>query len=83
MRHLIVLMLAALLLFFVYDAYPAEKKGFQISKNSELQHIKPKKPVRIKLKRTSKGKYSWELTGDSVDEIIEADEKLRKMLNIK
>jgi hypothetical protein len=39
--------------------------------------------VKIKLKRTAKDEYSWELSGDDADEIVRTDRKLKKMLNIK
>lgn len=53
---------------------------FQFSKNPEIQQVKPKKPVRIKLKRTAKGVYSWDLTGDDIDEILKIDKQLRRSL---
>lgn len=53
---------------------------FQFNKNPEIQQVKPKKPVRIKLKRTAKGIYSWDLTGDCVDEILKIDRRLRRSL---
>ena len=46
----------------------------------ELQEIKPHKPVKIKLKRNTKGSYSWDLSGNDADKIIEADNKLRESL---
>ena len=46
----------------------------------ELQEIKPRKPVKIKLKRNTQGKYSWDLSGNDADKIIEADAKLRESL---
>jgi hypothetical protein len=58
----------------------AEDGGFQFKKVSELQRIQPKKPVHIKLKRTVKGEYSWELAGDDSDEILKVDRQLRKVL---
>lgn len=63
--------------------YAAEKPGFQFTKQPELQQIRPKKPVKIKLKRTAKDEYSWELSGDDVEEIVRADHRLRKMLSTK
>ncbi len=65
------------------NSYPADKEGFQFKKQPELQQIKPKKPVKIKLKRTAKDEYSWELSGDDAGEIVKVDKKLKKMLNIK
>ena len=34
--------------------------------------------LRIRLKRDAKAKYSWEITGDDVRQIIDADRRLRK-----
>ncbi|MCX7913949.1 MAG: hypothetical protein N2511_05125 [Thermodesulfovibrionales bacterium] len=66
------------------NSFSSEKsqkvQSFQYSKNPELQQIKPKKPVKIKLKRSAKGEYSWELSGDNVDDIVKADKRLRKLL---
>jgi hypothetical protein len=60
-----------------------DKKDVQIKKEPALQQIKTKKPVRIKLKRTVDGKYTWDLTGDDVDEVIKIDKRLKKLLNIE
>ena len=46
----------------------------------ELQEIQLKKPVKIKLKRNAKGEYSWDLSGNDADKIIEADKKLNNAL---
>lgn len=46
----------------------------------ELQEIKPHRPAKIKLKRNAKGGYSWDISGNNADEIIEVDEKLKKGL---
>lgn len=81
MRYLYIMIIAFLLCFSVPAAYAAEKDAFQFKKQPELQQIKPKKPVKIKLKRSAKDDYTWELTGDDVDEIIKTDKRLRKMLN--
>lgn len=74
--------MVAVLLFslFVTTVNAAEKDGFQFKKQPELQQVKPKKPVKIKLKRSAKDDYTWELTGDDADDIIKTDKKLRKML---
>lgn len=60
-----------------------KKQTFQFTKNQQIQQIKPKKPVRIKLHRNAKGEYSWELTGDNVDEVFQADRRLRKLLKVE
>jgi hypothetical protein len=64
-------------------AFSAENKNIQIKKQPELQQIKPKKPVRIKLKRSAEGKYTWELSGDDPDDIARADKRLKKLLNVE
>ncbi len=69
--------------FFLVLAIPAasvDQKAIQIKKQPELQQIKPKKPVKVKLKRSAEGAYSWELSGDDVDDIVKADRRLRKLL---
>ena len=63
--------------------FSVDNKPLQIRKQPEIQQIKPKKPVKIKLKRTGEGKYIWDLTGDDLDEIVKADKKLRKLLNLE
>ncbi|MDA8104303.1 MAG: hypothetical protein M0Z71_02890 [Nitrospiraceae bacterium] len=77
------IIITTLFIMLASISYPADKGGFQFRKQTELQQIKPKKPVRIKLKRTAKDEYSWELSGDDADEIVKTDRKLRKMLNIR
>ncbi len=46
----------------------------------ELQEIKPLKPVKIKLKRNAQGEYSWDLSGNDTERIIEADNMLQRSL---
>ena len=83
MKFIRTVLIAAFMLLFVSVAYPADKENFQFRKQPELQQIKTKKPVKIKLKRTSKDEYTWEVTGDDADEIVRTDKKLRKMLNVQ
>jgi hypothetical protein len=78
MRVLFILFFLALLPVSAVRA--AEDSGFQFKKVSELQRIQPKKPVHIKLKRTVKGEYSWELAGDDPDEVLKVDRQLRRVL---
>lgn len=74
-----------ILLIFLLDSsvISADKSEFQFKKQPAIQHVKPKKPVKIKLKRTAEGKYTWDLTGDDADEIVRVDKRLRKLLNIE
>lgn len=78
-----ILLLTAALGIVPSFSFSADKEGFQFRKQPELQQIKPKKPVRIKLKRTAKDEYTWELSGDDVDEIVRTDTRLKKLLNVK
>lgn len=80
---LIVTLSISLLLFAFTPLFSQDSKDFQFKKQPEIQQVKPKKPVRIKLKRSAEGKYTWELTGDDVDEIIKTDTRLRKLLKIE
>ncbi|BCB96625.1 hypothetical protein JZK55_15470 [Dissulfurispira thermophila] len=78
------ILLFAFSIFIPYHAIGADKsQQFQFSKDSQIQQIKPKKPVRIKLHRNAKGDYSWELIGDNVDEVFQADRRLRKLLKVE
>lgn len=66
-----------------HNIFGAEKPDIRFRKQPEIQQIKPHKPVKIKLHRNNKGEYSWDITGDNVDEIIRADRKLRRLLRIE
>lgn len=61
-------------------ALSAGKEEFQFAKQPEIQQIRPKKPVKIKVHRNAKGEYSWEFSGDNIDDIVNADRRLRKAL---
>ena len=65
------------------SVFSEEKPDFQFKKQPEIQQVKPRKPVRIKLHRSPKDGYSWDLTGDNVDEIIKADRRIRSLLKIE
>jgi hypothetical protein len=71
------------IVFLSGSAFSVENKSIQIKKQPEIQQIKPKKPVKIKLKRSAEGRYTWELSGDDVDEIVKADKRLKKLLGIE
>ncbi len=65
------------------DAYAADndkKPALQFSRNHDISQIKPRKPVKIRLHRTAKGEYQWDITGDNADDIVRADKRLRKLL---
>ncbi len=60
---------------------PDSKSPFTKTVNPGIIQLTPKKPVRIVLKRTSRGDYTWELRGDDSEDIINADKRLRKYLS--
>jgi len=64
--------------FFAEKAYTQTQ--VRVTKDKVLQYAKPKKPVKIKLHRDKKGEYTWDITGESVDDIIRADKRLRQLL---
>lgn len=78
-----IIALSILLIIFNLNPVFPENKNFQLKKQPEIQQVKPKKPVKIKLKRLAEGKYTWELTGDDVNEVVKTDRRLRKLLNIE
>ncbi len=84
-RVLMILMLSLSLTFSGGLALSADNRtdsrALQIKKQPEIQQIKPRKPVKIKLKRLAEGRYTWDLTGDDVDQIVAADKRLKKLLN--
>ncbi len=75
--------LSVSIFFFLHFASAEEKKIFQIKKQPEIQQIRPRKPVKIRLKRSAEGKYTWDLTGDDLDQIVRTDKRLKKLLNIE
>lgn len=63
-------------------SHPAAQP-LQFNRNQDISQIKPRKPVRIKLHRSAKGEYQWDITGDSADDIVKADRRLRKLLEVE
>ena len=87
-KSLLITTTLSLLFFFISTsgavsapAYSSEHNGLTFKKQSELQQIKPQKPVKIKVKRLANGSYTWDLTGDNVQEILRIDKELRKQLH--
>jgi predicted secreted protein len=60
-----------------------EGQGVEVQYQKELDEIKKslKGDVKIKLKKESKGGYSWEITGKDAQEVLKANEALRKKLS--
>lgn len=73
----------SVIVFLSGNSLSVENRPVEIKKQPQIQQIKPKKPVKIKLKRSAEGKYTWELSGDDVDEIVKADKRLKKLLEIE
>jgi hypothetical protein len=57
------------------------ERPFTKAANPGVIQLTPKKPVRIVLKRTSRGDYTWELRGDDAENIINTDKRLRRYLS--
>ncbi|MCX5812153.1 MAG: hypothetical protein NT178_06365 [Proteobacteria bacterium] len=65
------------------------KQGVADDKNNETQYKKEmddikktlKGEVKIKLKKDGKGGYSWEIAGKDAQEVLKANDILRKKLN--
>ena len=85
MKEACILLIMAACTFVILScsSYSAENKNIEIKKQPEIQQIKPKKPVKIKLKRSAEGRYAWELAGDDVNEIVRADKRLRRLLDVE
>jgi len=57
-----------------------EQQPAVFKQEQEIQGITPKNPVKIKLKRSAKNEYSWEISGDNADEVIKTDKRLKEGL---
>jgi len=70
-------------LYFVSipQCYAEQDRKFVYSKDKVLLRSLPKSPVKIKLKRSNDGDYSWEITGDDAGAIIRNNKMLEDKLN--
>lgn len=61
----------------------AEGVGIEAQYQKEMDEIKKslKGDVKIKLKKDGKGDYSWEITGKDAQEVLKANDALRKKLS--
>lgn len=71
--------LVVVIFLAVSPAFAAEQ-GFMFKSNPAIAEVKPKKPVKVKLKRSEDGRYSWELNGDDAEEVMKADRQIRRLL---
>jgi hypothetical protein len=67
---------------FAADMKPAQP-AFQAAKQPDIQAVRPKRPAKVRLHRNAKGEYTWDITGDSADDVVRADARLRKLLKIE
>lgn len=70
------------------DVVPEKQKaGMEISADEaykkEMEEIRKslKSDIKIKLKKDAKGGYSWEINGKNVQEVLKANDALRKRLS--
>lgn len=80
---LLLSVLSLSLIFIFSSVFSEDTKSLPVKKQPEIQQIKPKKPVRIKLRRSAEDKYTWEIAGDDVDEIVRVDKRIRKLLKLE
>ncbi len=71
----------AALVLLAAPAFAGE--GFKFRTDPGIKQVAPEKPVKIKLRRLADGKYTWEITGGTVAEVLKADGELRKRLGVK
>lgn len=62
---------------------PTSPGSRQRTPPSGLVRVQRAKPVTIKIRRTSKEEYAWELSGTNLQELLELDRRLRRELMAK
>ncbi|MBI4686921.1 MAG: hypothetical protein HY756_03955 [Nitrospirae bacterium] len=80
LRLLLILLAASLFIPACTQAGSKENKQPVFKEVPQIQEIKPEKPPKIKLKRNAKDDYSWEISGEDVDEVIKIDRRLKSKL---
>lgn len=62
---------------------PSQAEVSDTQYKKEMEEIKKnlKGDIKIKLKRDAKGAYTWEITGKDAQEVLKANEILRKRLD--
>ncbi len=83
----LVLALVTLSFIFSLQAFAADAKSgqpaLQVTKQPDIQAVKPKRPAKVRLHRNAKNEYTWDITADSADEVVRTDARLRKLLKIE
>jgi len=83
-KRIIPAVLLVSILFIAISACSRSDGGRQESvfkQEPQIAEIRPQNPVKIKLKRNSDGEYSWELSGDDAEKVLQADRTLKESLN--
>jgi len=80
MKRILMALISIYFIFSISIEQGYSQTQVQVTKDKVLQYAKPKKPLKIKLHRDKKGEYSWDITGENVDDIIKADKRLRQLL---
>ncbi|TNF53613.1 hypothetical protein EP227_05675 [bacterium] len=83
MKRFLLLSIMILLILPVQACSDTEEEPVVYKTVPEIQSIKPQKPAKIKLKRNTKGEYSWDISGDDADKVLEANRKLEESLEKK
>jgi hypothetical protein len=67
----------------VVPVKPAQEKPADTQYSKDIDEIRKslKGDIRLKLKKDAKGGYSWEITGKDVQEVLKANDALRKKLS--
>jgi hypothetical protein len=60
------------------EAPPLTKAIVEREKTEREEPLSPE--VKIRLRRDGKGSYTWEISGSDVNQILKANERLRKQL---
>ncbi|MEW6600949.1 MAG: hypothetical protein AB1499_08255 [Nitrospirota bacterium] len=80
-RKILAVMVAVLYLCVPACSRSGDGKPEEVFKQvPEIAEIKPSIPVKIKLKRNGAGEYSWELSGDDTEKVLQADRRLKQEL---
>ncbi len=81
-RRCVCFLFAMIMFFSAYACTESSegRKEITFKEQPEIMEIRPQRPVKIKLKRGTTGQYSWDLSGDDPDKVLEADRKLREGL---
>jgi hypothetical protein len=64
-------------------AKPVPEKPAETQYGKDIEEIRKslKGDIRVKVKKDAKGGYSWEITGKDVQEVLKANDALRKKLS--